>query len=177
MSTVAPLGSGDVEVVEFGDFTCEFCQRLSDVLTDLQKEFPDDIRVTWRDFPRAGGRSATLAALGARCANEQGRFWEYARRLFSLPLRGSPDAESLLHSAASEVVHDQVTFSRCLDSEQHMTSVEADATEADRLQLAVTPVVFVNGRMVQGLASKEFYRNMIVDEINRSRANRTRKRH
>ena len=79
--TLPPLGNEDAPVtfVEFGDYQCPFCGRF---LTETEVKLRDQyiasgqMKLYWRDFPFLGLESRE-AATAARCANEQGKFWQY----------------------------------------------------------------------------------------------------
>ena len=71
-----------VTVFEWSDYECPFCRRAQDVLQRLQAEFPDTVRFVFKDFPLRSHPNALPAALAARCAGAQGRYWEYHDLLF-----------------------------------------------------------------------------------------------
>jgi hypothetical protein len=45
-------------------------------------EFPDKVRLVYKDFPLAHHADAQSAAEAARCAGEHGRYWDYHDLLF-----------------------------------------------------------------------------------------------
>ena len=82
-------GDGDIRVVEFSDFECPFCQKFQPVLKQVLTQFDGKVTHVWKDFPLPMHQNAMIAAIAARCAQEQGRFWEYHDVLFAnqQPLR------------------------------------------------------------------------------------------
>ena len=40
-----------VTLVEFSDFQCPYCREAHRVIAELQKKYPNDLRVVYRDFP------------------------------------------------------------------------------------------------------------------------------
>ncbi len=75
------LGDEDapVTMVEFSDYQCPFCAKfLFETESRLREELVKDgkLKIYWRDFAFEGEKSVN-AALAARCADDQGKFWEY----------------------------------------------------------------------------------------------------
>src|SRR5262249_11398804 len=65
-----------VTIVEFSDFECFFCRRAVPMLQTLLESYGNSVRVVFRDFPMDSHPGAKVAAEAARCANDQGKFWE-----------------------------------------------------------------------------------------------------
>jgi len=67
-----------VTLVEFSDYQCPFCKRAHDTIEQLVAAYPKDIRLVFMDYPLPMHNRAAAAAEAARCAGEQGKYWEYA---------------------------------------------------------------------------------------------------
>jgi protein-disulfide isomerase len=63
--------NGDVTVIEFFDYRCEYCKRVASAVTQLQKDEPG-VRVVYKDFPILGEVSV-FGARAALAAREQGK--------------------------------------------------------------------------------------------------------
>ncbi len=73
-----------VTIIEFGDFQCIFCKSSRDTLAAIRSDYLDDVRIVWKDFPDSAHHAQALpAARAARCAQDQGKFWEYHDLLFA----------------------------------------------------------------------------------------------
>ena len=155
-----------VTVVVFADFECPFCRRLSPTLHELRGRYGDRVRLVWKDFPLKGVHPrAFQLAVAARCALDQGKFWEYHDRLFASPKVAQP---SDLKQYASDVRLDVPRFSRCLESGTHDKTVESGVSLAARLGLSSTPTTFVNGRMVTGAKPYGVFAAVIDEELRRA---------
>jgi protein-disulfide isomerase len=67
-----------VTIVEFSDFQCPYCRRVVDTLKEVAAKYSAEVWIAFRDFPLHWIHAeAQLAAEAARCAAEQGKFWEY----------------------------------------------------------------------------------------------------
>ena len=73
-----------VTIVEFTDYQCPFCHRAQSVVDEVLTRYKGKVRLVHRDFPLEGHPGAFPAARAARCAGEQGRFWEYHRSLMTV---------------------------------------------------------------------------------------------
>lgn len=152
-----------VTLVEFTDFHCPFCGRAVATLKDVMREYDGKIRWVFRDFPIAGLHPrAPKAAEAARCAGEQGKFWEYHDLLFGSQ---SPATIEDFKRSAEQLKLDLKSFGQCLDSGKHRAAVEADVQEGARLGVTGTPTFFINGRILVGAQPLESFRKIIEAEL------------
>ena len=65
-----------VQLVEFFDYNCGFCKRSSGWLEDTINQYPDDVRVIFKELPVLTGREGTsfMAARAALAAARQGKY-------------------------------------------------------------------------------------------------------
>lgn len=150
-----------LQIIEFSDFECPHCQQLGAALARLLKEFPGVFEVVHKDFPldsscnkySAGMHvGACKAAEFARCAGEQGKFWNIAEFFFS---SGVPEAttekdmqQKLLKSVNSFGL-DEDAMRECLDSGRQLEKIKRDTDLGEVLQLQGTPSVWINGKALQ----------------------------
>ena len=76
-------------IVEFTDYQCPYCHRAQGVIDQVLARYPGKVRLVHLEFPLDGHPGAVPAARAARCAGEQGKFWEYHRSLMTAPGRRS----------------------------------------------------------------------------------------
>ena len=137
-----------VELVEFSDFQCPFCQRMAPTLKEVKQRFPDQVKIVYRQFPLTSIHPfAFKAAEASLCANEQGKFWELHDVMFKDQKRlGVSD----LKASAKSLGMDEKKFDACLDSGRYVEQVQKDSKEAQRLGVTGTPAIFVNGVLLDG---------------------------
>jgi protein-disulfide isomerase len=151
-----------VTIVEFTDYQCPYCHRAQTVIDDVLSRYPGKVRLVHLDFPLDGHPGATPAARAARCAGEQGKFWEYHRSLMTAP--GALDDADLKSRAAS--LHlSASSFGRCLSSDRHDAAIQASLEEGESLGVTGTPAYFVNGRMLSGARPLEDFTQLIDAEL------------
>jgi protein-disulfide isomerase len=152
-----------VTVVEFSDFECPFCKQTHPTLKQLLERYPDKVRLAYRDFPLDSIHpQARRAAEAARCAQDQGKFWEYHDALFTQ----SPQlALEDLRRYAGQVGLDVTKFDGCLAAGVHKATVQRDLDEGNRLGITGTPAFFINGRTLTGAQPLEAFIRLIEQEL------------
>jgi protein-disulfide isomerase len=161
-------GSKDapVEIIEFSDFQCPFCQRANPTVQRVLSTYGDRIKFVYRHYPLANHPNARPAAEASACAQDQGKFWEYHDRLFANPTKLT-DADLKQHAAAIGL--DTAAFNTCVDSRAHAAGVEADIAAANELGVTGTPAFFVNGRSLEGAQPFEAFKQVIDEELARAK--------
>jgi protein-disulfide isomerase len=159
--------SAPVTLVEFSDFQCPFCQRVSPTLKQVQKVYGDKVRIVWKDFPLTQIHpEAFKAGEAAHCAGEQGKFWEYHDRLFANQQALQPDS---LKKHAADAGLDTAAFNACLDSSKYGDRVREGVAQGSRLGVNSTPTIYVNGRMLSGAQPYETIAAVIDEELSRAK--------
>jgi protein-disulfide isomerase len=138
---VFTLGRSDapVTLVEFTDLECPFCRRFHlTTFERLKQEFVDTGRVRYvtRDLPLRIHPNARPAAHAARCAGEQGRFWEVRHLLFAGQARvGDED----LAGYARQAGVDAERLRACVTSGRHEDAIRRDVADATSAGVSGTP--------------------------------------
>ena len=135
-------------LVEYGDFQCPFCGRVTGVVAALRDRFGDDLRYAFRHLPLPDVHpDAELAAEAAEAAAAQGAFWEMHDHLYAHQDQLEPTD---LLGYATELGLDVERFSRELGTGVHAERVRTDASSAQASGADGTPTFFVNGRRQLG---------------------------
>jgi protein-disulfide isomerase len=127
------------------------------------EEYVEDgtLRIEWHDFPYLGQESLT-AAVAARAAQDQGKFWEYHDLLYRNQSGGYP-LEKLL-GLAGEAGLDVETFESDLaDPDRYTEIVADDFREGQQRGISGTPTFVINGRVIAGLQPLEVYEEAIAE--------------
>ena len=163
-----------VTLIEYSDFTCGFCVKFfRETWPRIQARYVDTgkVKFLYRDYPRADQGPGLDAAMAARCAGNQGKYWAMHDRLFAEGGRIDP-AVILRHATA--VGLSQPVFERCLKEKSLMASIFEDREEANRWGFHGTPG-FILTRTATGPTEKEpaiaipgaFPFEMFAEEIDR----------
>ncbi len=154
-----------ITIVEFSDYQCPYCARVTPTLDKLRAAYPDKIRFIFKDFPLPNHPQAPKAAEGAHCAGEQSKYWEMHDRLFANPQALDVDT---IKQHATTLGLDQAKFTQCLDSGKFADAVKAGMELGSKLGINSTPTLYVNGRPVVGAQPYEHFVAVIEEELARS---------
>jgi protein-disulfide isomerase len=154
-----------VTIVEFSDFECPYCGQLFPTLKQVEKNYPQQVRIVYRQYPLASIHPhAQKAAEASLCANDQKKFWEFHDSMFGKQNELSvPD----LKQRAVDLKLDTQAFNSCLDSGRHADAIAADIQEGARFGVSGTPALFVNGRLLSGNQPYSEIQTVIEDELAR----------
>jgi protein-disulfide isomerase len=151
-----------VTIVEFSDYQCPYCRRAQGTVEELLAKYKDKVRFVHRDFPLDGHTQALPAARAARCAAEQGKFWDYHRGLLNAP---GDFSEQDLKGRAASLGLDGGKFGSCLESPHHEKAIRASVEDGARIGVTGTPAFFINGRMLVGARRIEEFQEIIDAEL------------
>jgi protein-disulfide isomerase len=152
-----------VTLVKFEDFQCPYCKSVQPVFAELLKRYSGKLRIVHKDLPlEAIHPQARQAAEAARCAGDQGKFWQYHDRVYA----GSPRATvDDLKAYARDVRLDEASFGSCFSGGKFKAAVALNFNEAAGLGLTGTPAFFINGRELIGAQPLEAFTAIIDEEL------------
>jgi protein-disulfide isomerase len=141
------LGRADapLTMVEFSDLQCPFCRQYAlSTFDDVKRNWIDTgkLRYVARDFPLDFHGQAMAAARAARCAGEQGKFWEMRLELMRNANKLSAE---YISSVAGAMNLNLERFSTCDRSSRHDAAIRAELQEGMTAGVAGTPT-FVIGK-------------------------------
>lgn len=143
-----------VTLIEYSDFTCGYCLKFfRETWPKLQAKYVETgkLRFVYRDYPRADRGVGVEAAVAARCAGTQGRYWAMHDRLFG---EGGRLDSGAFRGYAKAIGLDQEAFTRCFDERRYLESIFQDRQEANRWGFHGTPG-FILMHTVGGATEKE----------------------
>lgn len=135
--TVAGSKSPSVTVVEFFDYQCGHCKKMSPVVADLISKNPN-LKVVYREFP-IFGKTSQLASQAAIAAAMQGKYLEMQKQLFDA--KKIDDATIL--EAAKKIGLNIPKFQADMKSKEVADNITHNRKLADSMKLFGTPVFIV----------------------------------
>jgi len=162
-------GSDDakVKLVEFSDFQCPYCQMFQKTVDEVVKEYGDKVQFVFKNLPLDSIHPRSkAAAMAAECANEQGKWLEYADKLFTnQKVWGEEEDNKTFISYASQLKLDVAQFKQCVNDEKYKENIDKDLAEADEIGISGTPAIFVNGKSKSGAIQASELKAMIDAEL------------
>jgi protein-disulfide isomerase len=176
MEMAVPVTKGEesapVTILVFGDFYCNHCAAFS--LRErprVESEYIETgkARLVFYDFvldprPQAG---TFLAARAARCAGDQGRYWEYHERLYRSQITWGMESDKLgvFREYGEALGLDNDEFRACLNSDRHAQEVSANTELAKALGLDGTPAVLVGTEGGMNRRLPDYYFETIQEAV------------
>jgi protein-disulfide isomerase len=157
-----------VMIVEFSDFQCPYCGGVQATLQSVLAKHPETVALAYRDMPMSKIHPlARKAAEAARCAGEQGKFWEYHDLLFAD--QSKLDQDGLMDKARTLKLDEQ-RFESCLGSEKFRAQIQQDSQDGMRAGVSGTPGFFINGIFLSGSQPESAFENLVQEQLSASSA-------
>lgn len=148
-----PLGpeAAPVTIVEFADYQCPHCAQFASFTGRLIRQNYVEERglVRWVLYDYLVGFPNSLpASIAARCAGEQGRYWEMHDLLLARQNEwgARQDPGGSFRDYAESLGLDEGTFGACLEERRPLEEVLASHAYGQSLGVTGTPTLFLNGR-------------------------------
>lgn len=161
-SPVLGLEAAGSDITVFCSFDSARCGQVWKTLRGLTKKFGYNMRVVHRDYPDSP--ASMNAAVAARCAGRQEKFWPYHSLLYAK----QPDLKSdSLKRYARELGLDAVKFNDCLEKRGPAGDIERDIQAGKLIGLSGVPSVFINTYYFDRSRPVEELEEVISGEVGR----------
>ncbi|GAB3242363.1 Na+/H+ antiporter NhaA [Nocardioides dilutus] len=130
-------------LVEYLDYECPFCARVTGAAAEVKEHFGDRLRYVVRHLPLEVHPHAELAAVAVEAADKQGRFWQMHELLFKH--QDELELEDLTGYAA-DLGLDVERFLGDLSDERIAARIRRDVLSAAESGVRGTPTFFVGDR-------------------------------
>ncbi len=174
----ATLGDPNAPIVfvEYSDYQCPLCRRFFEkTLNRLKQEYVKTGKVFFvlKDYPLPGHDGAKPAAMAARCAGEQEKYWEMHDKVFEE--QGKQGVGTIAFGAADlkkwarEIGLNATEFDACLDSEKYLSIVKSNFRDGITIGVAGTPTMAIGKKektrkLVVGAQPFDTFKK-IIDEL------------
>jgi protein-disulfide isomerase len=149
--------NGDVTVVEFFDYRCPYCKRVSDSLLTLVKD-DAKVKVVFKEFPILGPESIVAAKI-ALAAHRQGKY-EQVHTAF-MAHKGSFEQDALLDLAAS-VGADRAKLAADMQDPAVQGLLQVNESLATALGITGTPGFLFGKQLVPGAVSLDDMKKFVA---------------
>jgi protein-disulfide isomerase len=154
-----------VTIVEFSDFQCPFCSRVEPTINKLLQEYPNDVRVVWKDNALPFHQNAKPAAYLGRFAYEKGgnkAFWAAHAALFE----GQKNLdEAGLQEIAKKLNLNWDQANAAIKSGKYAEKVDESMDLANDFEARGTPHFFINGRRLSGAQPYEKFKELVDAQL------------
>ena len=163
--------NASVTLIEYIDFECEACGAYFPLVKQLEKEFPNDLKIVLRYYPLPGHKNGLPAALAVEAASQQGKFFEMHDLLFTEQKKwGEKPAPTpeVFEGYAEELGLDMFKFKQDVAAQSVKDRVQRDVDSGTKLGNTGTPSFYLNGQKIQNPRSLEDFKTLIQAEILKS---------
>ncbi len=160
-----------VTVAEFADYQCPHCADFQGFTGKLAKQnFVQDrgvVRWIHFDFPLGSFPNSMPAAVAARCAGNQGSFWEMHNWLLSNQSAWGREGDptGVFVDQAESMGLDVGQFETCVEEQRPLERIRASRAYGKRVGVSGTPTIFVNGEQLPGVPNYESLAKVIRAEL------------
>jgi len=160
------LGKPDAPVTldVWSDYQCPVCGQFAELVEpSLIRTYVENgtLRIVDHDAAFQGARSSSTydesveAAAGARCAAEQGLYWQFHNWLFANQAGENEGAyrDERLRAIATKAGVDVTAWDACRATGQQQAAVRAETDAAVKAGINATPTMHLNGQVIVGLKS------------------------
>ena len=142
--------SAPVTVEFFADLESPISRSANYVLEELMAKYPAAVRLQFRNYPLSFHPQSVLAHDAALTAAREGHFWEMAN--YVLDHQESVREQDLI-AYAGRLGMDQAKFAETVQKRRYTPRVDADLAEGAQRGVRGSPVIFVNGKRIDGVPS------------------------
>lgn len=142
----------------YSSFSCSHCADFSLELKKLLEKHSNKVKIIWKDAVSNNDFVGEKAALAARCAQQQGRFWEYHDLLFA---NQSKLTDQDLIEYAKTLNLNESGFISCFSLKKTAGIILDSQNEALAVGVDGTPYIFVNGQRLSGAYKYEQLKELL----------------
>lgn len=144
----------------FEDFECPACRLAKQGLDHVRQTYGDRVKIIWNDFPLDTIHTkARIAANAARCAEEQGKFWDFGDALYNTQQAWSEQEIGQLPETfggfAERLGMNRAVFEGCLDEKRYESKIDNDVKEGLANRVDSTPTFFIGNDRFTGALSAD----------------------
>jgi len=147
-----------VTLTLFTDFECSYCARLAPVLDQVHQQYPEKVRIVFKNFPLRMHRFAVPAALAGLAADDQGQFWPFHDRLFEN--YNQLNAQKI-EAIREELGLDAERFQARMNDPALKDLIRRDLEEGNAAGVRGTPTVFINGKKMRSRLTLDGFQEAI----------------
>lgn len=151
---VQGLPTAKVQITEYADFQCPACAYMHGFLKDIKQKYPNDVSLTFKNFPLTQiHQNALYGAKAAEAAGKQGKFFEMHDMLFEKQgewSTGTPtNAKTKVEGYAQTLGLDIAKLNIDINSKEIADKIKSDLNEGKKAKITGTPTIFINGEKVE----------------------------
>ncbi len=151
-----------ITMIEYTDYQCPYCKKVQPTINALLESYPDKIRYYTMNNPLSFHKRALAAAMTARAAGRQGKFWEMHHLLFE-NTKALNDEDLVNYAEKLEL--DLEKFNKDRNDEKLKGVILKEQAQAVKNRATGTPAFFINGKKLSGAKPLDAFKKAIEDAL------------
>lgn len=149
-----------VRIVEFSDFSCNYCQQASKTIDNLLKDYGKDVKVVFKHLPmdEKGPGGVASEWFCAIAMQSEPKAWQFYKEIFANRDRLLGEGEPYVKETAQKLGVDMKRAAKDLQSKKLKTILSEDAEDAQKLGVEGTPYFLVNDLIIRGALPPELFK-------------------
>ena len=147
-----------ITIVEFSEFQCPYCRMGAANVAEVLKQYPEQVKLVFKNFPLPFHAQAPAAAAAAIAAKNQGKFWEMHDKLFA---NQQQLGDNKYEEWAKELGLDVEKFKADMNSEETKKIIEEEKAQGTAAGVNGTPGYFINGVALTGAQPPQAFKPII----------------
>jgi protein-disulfide isomerase len=165
----AMIGSktAPITLALFQDLKCGMCKKTyKEAIEKIKQDYVDkgQVKIVFYEFPIGNMALEKLFAHGALCANEEGKYLEYAQGILN-DIKDSN--QNSVQGFAEKLNLNLASFKKCMASEKYSKTISNHIEIGKTLKVEGTPTYFVNGIQILGAQPYATFKEAIDSELKR----------
>lgn len=161
--------TASIQIVEFADLECPACRKFHQVVTEILAKHKGEVSYVMLNYPLSSEcnehvptpyhQNACYGAEFARCAGEQGKYYEALDHVFTLEAIEKREAPFFVRAAinkgSSLLGLDVTAIVECMESDRQLEKIKSEIDLATSLKLTGTPTFWINGVKVEKASKRK----------------------
>jgi protein-disulfide isomerase len=157
-----------VTIIEYSDFQCPFCRRGHSTMIAVLKEYPDKVRVIFKNFPIE--RIHPFALKGSQyyeaiALQDTDKATKFKDMVFDNQEEFTEKGEAYLKEAAKKVGANMAKVQKDITGEEVKKRIDADRGEAEKFGFSGTPGYLINGVSLKGAYPLDDFKQIIDRQL------------
>lgn len=154
--------NAEFTVIEYGCFVCPYTKKAEPIVQEVLEHYEGKVNFQFKVFPIPRHKLSFETALGASCAEEQGKYWEYHDALFE-------NQENITLEKMSQIAEtmdmNMTKFEDCMENETYKDEIAGDTLEATQAAVRGTPTFFIGDKRIVGPKPLRTFKTLINKEM------------
>lgn len=153
-----------IAVYLYSDFINPQTAEALRITKQLQTLYNNQVKIVFKGLPMITHQQNRPSLNAAYCANEQGKFWQYAEKISQ---EADPNLLDVYYfqQTADQLQLNREVFDKCLSLNRYNALLDLHIEQALYMEINTVPAVFINQQKVEGEINLNILKNIIDQQL------------